>query len=114
MIIVATTSAENAFPAAACELQTMLDRPGIPAFDLAAACAGFTYALSVADQFIRTGNVKHILVVGADTLSAPASPMIAGTIILFGDGAGAVVLGHQKNKVFYLRIYSLMAAMVNC
>ena len=67
MIILATTSAENAFPAAACELQGMLDCPGIPAFDLAAACAGFTYALSVADQFIRAGNAKHILVIGADT-----------------------------------------------
>ena len=98
MIIVATTSAENAFPAAACELQAMLDRPGIPAFDLAAACAGFTYALSVADQFIRTGNVKHILVVGADTLSRACEPNDRGTIILFGDGAGAVVLGASEEQ----------------
>jgi 3-oxoacyl-[acyl-carrier-protein] synthase III len=98
MIIVATTSAENAFPAAACELQAMLERPGIPAFDLAAACAGFTYALSVADQFIRTGNVKHILVVGADTLSRACEPNDRGTIILFGDGAGAVVLGASEEQ----------------
>ncbi|WP_024871078.1 beta-ketoacyl-ACP synthase III [Tolumonas lignilytica] len=98
MIIVATTSAENAFPAAACELQAMLDRPGIPAFDLAAACAGFTYALSVADQFIRAGNAKHILVVGADTLSRACEPNDRGTIILFGDGAGAVVLGATEQQ----------------
>lgn len=98
MIIVATTSAENAFPAAACELQAMLDVPGIPAFDIAAACAGFTYALSVADQFIKSGAAKHILVVGADTLSKTCDPEDRGTIILFGDGAGAVVLGASEEQ----------------
>lgn len=55
LIVLATTSAENAFPAAACELQAMLGVTGIPAFDVAAACAGFTYAFSVADQFIKSG-----------------------------------------------------------
>lgn len=98
MIIVATTSAENAFPAAACELQAMLDVPGIPAFDIAAACAGFTYALSVADQFIKSGSAKQILVVGADTLSKTCDPDDRGTIILFGDGAGAVVLGASEEQ----------------
>jgi len=98
MIIVATTSAENAFPAAACELQAMLEVPGIPAFDIAAACAGFTYALSVADQFIKSGAAKHILVVGADTLSKTCDPEDRGTIILFGDGAGAVVLGASEEQ----------------
>ncbi|MCD8548426.1 MAG: ketoacyl-ACP synthase III [Aeromonadaceae bacterium] len=93
MIILATTSADNAFPSAACELQGMLDCPGIPAFDLAAACAGFSYALSVADQFVKTGAARHILVVGADVLARTCDPTDRGTIILFGDGAGAVVVG---------------------
>ncbi|GAA4492576.1 beta-ketoacyl-ACP synthase III [Pseudaeromonas paramecii] len=93
MIILATTSSDNAFPSAACELQGMLDCPGIPAFDLAAACAGFSYALSVADQFVKTGAARHILVVGADVLARTCDPTDRGTIIIFGDGAGAVVVG---------------------
>ncbi len=96
MIVLATTSAENAFPAASCELQALLGCPGIPAFDLAAACAGFSYALSVADQFIRSGAARHVLVVGSDTLSRTCDPTDRGTIILFGDGAGAVVLGASE------------------
>lgn len=96
MIILATTSAENAFPAAACELQGLLEIPGIPAFDIAAACSGFVYALSIADQFVKTGQAKHVLVVGADQLSATCDPDDRGTIILFGDGAGAAVVGPSE------------------
>ena len=96
MIVLGTTSAENAFPAASCELQAMLECPGIPAFDLSAACAGFSYALSVADQFVRTGAARHILVIGADALSRTCDPEDRGTIILFGDGAGAVVIGASE------------------
>ena len=96
MIVLGTTSAENAFPAASCELQAMLECPGIPAFDLSAACAGFSYALSVADQFVRTGAARHNLVVGADALSRTCDPEDRGTIILFGDGAGAVVIGASE------------------
>ncbi|TAA48743.1 MULTISPECIES: beta-ketoacyl-ACP synthase III [Corallincola] len=92
MIICATTSAEHAFPSAACEIQRILNAPPMPAFDVAAACAGFSYVLSVADQFIRTGQAKNILVIGADVLSRMADPEDRGTIILFGDGAGAAVL----------------------
>ena len=98
MIIVATTSAENAFPSAACEVQALLERPGIPAFDIAAACAGFTYALSVADQFIKSGAAKHILVIGSDVLARSCDPEDRGTIIIFGDGAGAVVLGASEES----------------
>lgn len=98
MIIVATTSADNAFPSAACEVQALLECPGIPAFDIAAACAGFTYALSVADQFIKAGSAKHILVVGSDVLARTCDPQDRGTIILFGDGAGAVVLGASEEQ----------------
>ena len=96
MIVLATTSGDNAFPAAACEVQAMLDVPGIPAFDLSAACAGFSYALSVADQFIRSGHARHILVIGADALSRMCEPTDRSTVILFGDGAGAVVLGASE------------------
>ena len=96
MIVLATTSSENAFPAAACEVQALLEVPGIPAFDLSAACAGFSYALSVADQFIKSGAARHILVIGADALSSMCNPEDRGTVILFGDGAGAVVLGASE------------------
>ncbi|MEL0629489.1 beta-ketoacyl-ACP synthase III [Psychromonas aquatilis] len=92
LIVVATTSNQNAFPSAACEVQNLLGVYDIPAFDVAAACAGFTYALSVADNFIKAGNAKNVLVIGADALAATCDPEDRSTIILFGDGAGAVVL----------------------
>lgn len=97
LIICATTSAENAFPSAACEVQALLGvKHAIPAFDVGAACAGFSYALSVADQFICTGMMRCVLVIGADVLSQTCDPTDRGTIILFGDGAGAVLLQASK------------------
>lgn len=93
LIIVATTSSSHAFPSSACMIQQMLGIKDCPAFDLAAACAGFTYALSVADQYIKSGAVKHALVIGSDTLTRTLDPEDRGTVILFGDAAGAVVLG---------------------
>jgi len=101
LIIVATTSATNAFPSAACEIQDMLGIKGCAAFDVAAACAGFTYALSVADQFVKNGAVRHALVIGSDTLSRTLDPNDRGTIIIFGDGAGAVVLGQSEEPGIY-------------
>lgn len=92
LIIVGTTSNHNAFPSAACEVQNLLGIHHIPAFDVSAACAGFTYALSVADNFIKAGSAKNILVIGADTLAATCDPTDRSTIILFGDGAGAVII----------------------
>lgn len=74
----------------------MLDIKGCAAFDVAAACAGFTYALSIADQYVKNGAVKHALVIGSDTLSRTLDPTDRGTVILFGDGAGAVVLGASE------------------
>lgn len=68
------------------------------AFDLAAACAGFTYALSVADQYIKNGAVKYALVIGSDVLSRKLDPEDRGTVILFGDGAGAVLLGASEEQ----------------
>ncbi|EKE72211.1 beta-ketoacyl-ACP synthase III [Gallaecimonas xiamenensis] len=96
LIIFATTTAPHSFPSAACWLQAELGVPGIGAFDLGAACAGFTYALTVADQFIRAGSAKKVLVVGADVLTRVCEPSDRSTIILFGDGAGAVVLGASE------------------
>lgn len=93
LIIVATTTSSHAFPSSACQVQQQLDIKNCAAFDIAAACAGFTYALSVADQYVKNGAVKHALVIGADVLSRTLDPEDRGTIILFGDGAGAVVLG---------------------
>lgn len=92
MIVVATTSAEHAFPSAACEIQKLLGVSNIPAFDIGAACAGFIYALSIADQFIRSGQHQRVLVIGTDVLARLCDPNDRNTIVLFGDGAGAVVL----------------------
>ncbi|MBU1620792.1 MAG: ketoacyl-ACP synthase III [Gammaproteobacteria bacterium] len=92
MIVLATTSASRALPSAACEVQRELDIPGIPAFDVAAACAGFCYALSIADQYVKSGMAKRILVIGADCLSRLMSPEDRSMVILFGDAAGAVIL----------------------
>ena len=96
LIIVATTSATHAFPSAACQVQAMLGIKGCPAFDVAAACAGFTYALSVADMYVKSGAVKHALVIGSDVLARTCDPTDRGTIIIFGDGAGAVLLGASE------------------
>jgi 3-oxoacyl-[acyl-carrier-protein] synthase-3 len=92
MIVMATTSAARALPSAACEVQRELDMPGIPAFDVAAACAGFCYALSIADQYVKSGMAKRVLVIGADCLSRLMSPEDRSMVILFGDAAGAVIL----------------------
>ena len=92
MIVMATTSAARALPSAACEVQRELDIPGIPAFDVAAACAGFCYALSIADQYVKSGMAKRVLVIGADCLSRLMSPEDRSMVILFGDAAGAVII----------------------
>ncbi|WP_298439095.1 beta-ketoacyl-ACP synthase III [uncultured Ferrimonas sp.] len=96
LIIVGTCSAPNSFPSAACEVQAMLGIVGGPAFDVSAACSGFIYAMSIADQFIKSGAAKKALIVGADILSEVCDPEDRSTIILFGDGAGAVVLGASE------------------
>ena len=98
LIIVATTSSSHAFPSSACQVQNMLGIKDSAAFDLAAACAGFTYALSVADQYIKNGAVKYALVIGSDVLSRKLDPEDRGTVILFGDGAGAVLLGASEEQ----------------
>ncbi|MFE8103479.1 beta-ketoacyl-ACP synthase III [Brenneria goodwinii] len=96
LLIVATTSSTHAFPSAACQIQQLLEIKDTIAFDLAAACAGFTYALGVADQYVKSGAVDYALVVGSDTLSRTLDPEDRGTLILFGDGAGAVLLAASE------------------
>lgn len=98
LIIVATTSSTHAFPSAACQIQQMLEIKDCAAFDIAAACAGFTYAISIVDQFIKTGMTKKALVIGADALSKTLDPKDRGTIILFGDAAGAMVVGASEEQ----------------
>ena len=94
LLLVATTTPDLVFPSTACIVQSKLGMTnGRPAFDLQAVCSGFIYALSVADKFIKTGAAKHVLVVGAETLSRITDWNDRGNCILWGDGAGAVVLG---------------------
>jgi len=92
LIIVATTTPNKVFPSTACLLQQRLDIHGPAAFDVQAVCSGFVYALTIADKFIRTGSAKRALVVGAETLSRITNWKDRSTCVLFGDGAGAVVL----------------------
>ncbi|WP_159715380.1 beta-ketoacyl-ACP synthase III [Blochmannia endosymbiont of Camponotus nipponensis] len=96
IIIVATTSSSHAFPSSACQIQRDLCIQDTIAFDLSAACSGFVYALGVADQYIKNGSVDYALVIGSDTLSHTLDPRDRETLILFGDGAGAVILGRSK------------------
>jgi len=92
LIIVGTTTPDIIFPSTACLLQNRLGAIGVPAFDVNAACSGFVYALTVADKFIRSGASKTALVVGAETLTRMLDWSDRSTCVLFGDGAGAVVL----------------------
>ena len=92
LIIVATTTPDLVFPSTACLLQRRLGIHGCAAFDIQAVCTGFVYALGVADKFVRTGAAQCALVVGAETLSRILDWEDRGTCVLFGDGAGAVIL----------------------
>ncbi|WP_286261397.1 beta-ketoacyl-ACP synthase III [Thalassotalea atypica] len=98
MIIMGTTSSHADLPSAACFVQKYLEVPYIPAFDIAAACSGFIYSLSVADQFIKSNTSKRILVIGADNLSHMCDPTDRNTIVLFGDGAGACILEASEEQ----------------
>jgi 3-oxoacyl-[acyl-carrier-protein] synthase-3 len=92
LVIVATTTPDRVFPSTACLLQQRLDIHGCAAFDVQAVCTGFVYALGIADQFFKAGTSKCALVVGAETLSRILDWSDRNTCVLFGDGAGAVVL----------------------
>ncbi len=92
LIIVATSTPDMIFPSAACILQRKLGVHGCPAFDVQAVCAGFVYALTVADAMIRTGSARCALVIGAEVFSRILDFEDRTTCVLFGDGAGAVIL----------------------
>lgn len=92
LIIVATSTPDYIFPSTACLLQSKLGNHGAMAFDVQAVCAGFVYALNVAEKFIRSGSHKKALVVGAEVFSRILDWSDRGTCVLFGDGSGAVVL----------------------
>ena len=94
LLLVATTTPDLVFPSTACSVQAKLGMTNQkPAFDLQAVCSGFIYALTVADQFIKSGAAKHVMVIGAETMSRITDWDDRSNCILWGDGAGAMVLG---------------------
>ena len=97
LIIVATTTPDQIFPSTACIVQNKLNIKA-PAFDVQAACTGFIYALSIADNYIKTGMNKNVLVIGAEKYSNLLDWSDRSTCVLFGDGAGAVVLSAQSKE----------------
>ena len=110
LIIVGTTTGDYTFPATACIVQKNLGiENGCPAFDMSAACSGFIYSLDVADSFIKAGRAKYALVIGADCFSKILDWNDRSSCVLFGDGAGAIVLKAEDNTdrgVQYCKIYS--------
>ena len=92
LIVLATSTPDKIFPSSACILQARLDLHGCPAFDIQAVCTGFIYALAVADKFIKTGSASKVLVVGAEVFSRILNWQDRSTCVLFGDGAGAVIV----------------------
>ncbi len=106
LIIVATITPDMGFPATACLVQEQIGAVKAAAFDLEAACSGFIYGMAVADQFISTGFYNHVLVIGAETMSRILDMKDRNTCVLFGDGAGAVVMGPAEGdnhiKSFHL------------
>lgn len=98
LILVATATPDMLFPSTACLVQDRIGAKGAAAFDLSAACSGFIFALSVADQFIRSGTYGTIMVIGAEVLSRIVDWEDRNTCVLFGDGAGAVVVRGMKGE----------------
>lgn len=99
LILVATCTPDHFFPSVACHVQYALQcKRTIPAFDISAACSGFVYALDIAKQYIATGSAQHVLVIGSETMSKAVDWTERGTCILFGDGAGAVVVSASERQ----------------
>lgn len=96
LIVLATATPDNTFPATATKVQALLGIPDCIAFDVAAVCSGFLYALGVADSMLRAGAARHALVIGAETMSRILDWEDRATCVLFGDGAGAVVLSASE------------------
>lgn len=107
LIIVATTTPTRIFPSTASLVQERLGVRGCPAFDIQAVCTGFVYALTVADKFIKSGSVKNALVIGAESLSRIVDWTDRNTCVLFGDGAGAVILqASEETGILSTHIHS--------
>lgn len=99
LILVATCTPDHFFPSIACHVQYALKiKKPIPAFDVGAACSGFVYALDIAKQYIVNGTAKHILVVGSESMSRAVDWTDRSVCVLFGDGAGAVVLSSGEKQ----------------
>ena len=107
-IVLATTTPDNTFPSTAIKVQNHFKINNIPAFDVQAVCSGFIYGIQVADSFIKSEKYKNVLVIGAETLSKIVDWKDRRTCVLFGDGAGAVILSASKEKLGILssRIFS--------
>lgn len=101
LIVLGTTTPDIIFPSTACLVQHRLGANGCAAFDVNAACSGFVYALGIADKFIRSGQSKKVLVIGAETLTRMVDWSERETCVLFGDGAGAVVLEASSEPGIY-------------
>ncbi len=96
LIIVATITPDMFFPSTACIVQSKLNVNHIPAFDISVACSGFIYGIAIAEQFIKSGAYKHILVIAAEKMSSVTDWTDRSTCVLMGDGAGAAVLGEVE------------------
>ena len=107
-VIVATTTPDDTFPSTATKVQHFFKMKDTPAFDIQAVCSGFIYSLQVADTFIKCGNAKNILVIGAETLSKIVDWKDRRTCVLFGDGAGAVIVSasEESRGILATKIYS--------
>jgi 3-oxoacyl-[acyl-carrier-protein] synthase III len=97
LIVCATSTAPESMPSVACLVGEAIGAPGVGAMDLAAACAGFSYAASVADSMLVSGAVGRVLLIGADAMSVIVDPEDRSTAVLFGDGAGAVILDPSED-----------------
>ena len=106
MIMVATTTPDQVFPSVACQIQHAIGANNAGAFDLQAACSGFLYSFILAHQFLKSGATRHVLVIGTEKLSAIVNWQDRATCVLFGDGAGAVVLQENNKEHSHGRLLS--------
>lgn len=108
-IIVATTTPDNTFPSTATKVQNFFKLKDIPSFDIQAVCSGFIYGLQISDSFIKSEKFKNILLIGSETLSKIVDWDDRRTCVLFGDGAGSIILSADKKKMaFCLQKFTLM------
>ncbi|MEQ8736423.1 MAG: beta-ketoacyl-ACP synthase III [Rhodospirillaceae bacterium] len=98
LFVVATATPDNTFPATAAKVQAALGRPGVPSFDIQAVCSGFVYGLATVDNFMKCGQVKSALFIGAETFSRILDWNDRATCVLFGDGAGAIALTAETGQ----------------